>query len=121
MDVRHSDSGFRLITLVGILLLAAPAVGAAEIEKRNGWLSVVWGDPPADSPKPTEEPPEPAVPPPPSWLRCGVRHFSRAAGQVPTAVMGTDAFQAGLRIIKKRKSKLRCHVAREGTRVDLGT
>ncbi len=39
----------RLITLLAAALLALAAPAAAEIEKRVGWLSVLWGDPPAES------------------------------------------------------------------------
>ncbi len=57
MGVRHSSlvncrliAGCFIAALLGALSLAAPpAAGAVEIEKRIGWLSMVWGDPPAES------------------------------------------------------------------------
>ncbi len=37
------------LLIAGLLFSIAPAAEAGEIEKRVGWLSILWGDPPAES------------------------------------------------------------------------
>ncbi len=44
-STRHLVAG----VIAGLLFAIAPVADAGEIEKRAGWLSVLWGDPPAES------------------------------------------------------------------------